>query len=258
MSLLHKGRVCQIGGSNRSVSDKERKLATKAVSFLKAWMRRFSQSNMLDYEHPNAVWVPYGEILGDALKSDKGTDNRINTRIFSLLDIIPLMKVHHRKTLVSGNERQVIAMLEDLSETLHITQNLSGIPPHKLKFFKEYFLPVYKSKREPDFKDDKIEDRIGITTAELRAYYKKETGKSITAANIKNQFLNELLNNGFIDEQVSAIDKRYHIYFPIIEIPQEQKIKKLFNEKPLNNFLDHNKIIPSKYYKKVPEKLVRT
>jgi hypothetical protein len=233
------------------VSDKERILAKKSVSFLKGWMHRLFQSNMLDYDHPNAVWIPYNYILADALKSDRGTDNRITNRIFSLLNIIPLTKVHHRQTLVFGNERSVIATLEDLSETLHITQNLSGIPPHKLRFHKEYFLPLYESKTEPDRKEDKPEDRIGVTTSQLRDYYKSKTGKSITTVNIINTYLNELENNGFIDKQDSAIDKRQKIYFPIMEIPKEQKIKKLLSEKAISNFLEHNKIIPSKYLIKI-------
>ena len=235
------------------VSDKERRLTKKAVSFLEDWMHRLFQSNMLDYEHPNAVWIPYYEILANALKSERGTDNRITNRIFSLLNVIPLTKVHHRQTLVFGNERLVIAELEDLSETLHITQNLSGIPPHKLKFYKECFLPLYESKTEPDIKDDKIEDRKGVTTSQLRDYYKSKTGRSITTENIINTYLNELENNAFIDKQDSAIDKRKKIYFPIMEIPKEQKIQKLLSEKPIRNFLEHNRIIPSKYFKKIPE-----
>ena len=116
----------------------------------------------------------------NALKSERGTDNRITERIFSLLNIIALTKVHHRQTLVYGNERLVIATLKDLSETLHITQNLSGIPPHKFKFFKEIFLPLYESKTEPNSKDDKVEDRRGVTTSQLSEYHKLRTGKSIT------------------------------------------------------------------------------
>ncbi|MGH9973014.1 MAG: hypothetical protein ACRD93_03855, partial [Nitrososphaeraceae archaeon] len=142
------------------VSDKERELAKKAVSFLKKWTRHLYQSHMLDYQHANAVWIPYNRILADALKSERGTDNRITNRIFSLLNIIPLTKVHHRPNLVYGKERLVIAELEDLSEALHITQNVSGIPTHKLKFYKEIFLPLYESKIKPDIKDDKYEDRI--------------------------------------------------------------------------------------------------
>jgi len=234
------------------VSDKERKLARKSVSFLKRWMHRLAQSNMLDYDHQNAVWIPYAFIFANALKSERGTDNRITERIFSLLNVMALTKVHQRETLVYGNERLVIATLEDLSETLHITQNLSGIPPHKLKFFKEVFLSLYESKTEPNFKDDKVEDRRGVTTSQLSECHKLKTGKSITTQNIINTYLNELENNGFVDKQDSQIDKRQKIYFPIMDMPKEQKIKKLVSGTRVTNFLQHSKIIPSKYFKKIP------
>jgi hypothetical protein len=38
-----------------------------------------------------------------------------------------------------------------------------------------------------------------------------------------------------------------------MEISKDEKIEKLFNEDSLNNFLQPNKIIPSKYFKKIPE-----
>jgi hypothetical protein len=235
------------------VSDKERKLSKKAVSFIRIWIHRLTHSNELDYQHPNVVWIPFYEILANALKSERGTDNRITNRIFSLLNVIPLTKIHHRQTLVCGNEHNVIATLEDLSETLHITQNLSGIPPHKLKFYKEIFLPLYGSKTEPDTKGDKIEDRKAVTTSQLRDSYKSKTGRSITSVNIINTYLNELENNGFVDKEDSQTDKRQKIYFPIIEIPKEQKIEKLLSKGPVSNFLEHSKITPSKYFKKIPE-----
>jgi hypothetical protein len=237
------------------ISGKERELAKKAVSYLKRWMHNLFESNGMDYEHRNAVWVPYYKILANALKSDRGRDNRVNDRIFSLLTMIPLTKVTHRPNLVYGKERLVIGELADLSEALHISQNVSGIPTHKLKFYKEIFLPLYESKTKPDpSKDgDKVEDRKAVTTSQLSEYYKSKTGKSITTANIQNTYLIELENNGFIDKQDSDIDKRKKIYFPIMDISKDENIEKLFNEDALNNFLQPNKIIPSKYFKKIPE-----
>jgi integrase len=81
----------------------------------------------------------------------------------------------------------------------------------------------------------------------------QKTDKSITTANIQNTYLIELENNGFIDKQDSAIDKRQKIYFPIMDISKDEKIEKLFNEDSVNNFLQPNKITPSKYFKKIPE-----
>ena len=84
------------------------------------------------------MWVPFGSILAEILPSEKGTDNRFAKRIFSFLIIITLTRAYLRSTLVYGSERLVIADIEeDLHEVLHITQNLSGIAPYKLKIYKE-------------------------------------------------------------------------------------------------------------------------
>ena len=97
---------------------------------------------------------------------------------------------------------------------LHITQHLSGIPPYKLKFFKEFFLPLYNSKQTPDTNPDdngKQERVIAVTTRELCEYYKEKTGKTITTNNLKQNYLNEYVNNAFIDEEDSVLDKRQKI-----------------------------------------------
>jgi len=242
------------------VSDKDQELAKKCVVYIKKWISRLALVNRLDYKHGNAVWIPYGDpILWSRLSGNKGTDNRATNRIFSFLNIIPMAKAHLRPTLVYGNERQVIATLDDLSETLHITQNMSGIPTHKVKFFTDIFTDLYDSKTGPDIKDDKVEEIKAVTTSQLCEHYKLKTGKSITNRNLHNQFLNELLNNGFIDERESLIDKRQKIYFPIMEMPikdqlaDSEKIGKYGNTEPLRNFLQHNKIKVSEFCKKIPE-----
>jgi hypothetical protein len=38
-----------------------------------------------------------------------------------------------------------------------------------------------------------------------------------------------------------------------MDISKDEKIEKLFNEDSVNNFLQPNKITPSKYFKKIPE-----
>jgi hypothetical protein len=238
------------------VSDKELELARKAVSFLRSWITKLFMTNGTDYNHANAVWIPYGEILSSRLSGNKGTDNRATNRIFSLLNIIPLINVNHRPNLIYGNERLVIATLEDLSETLHITQNMSGIPTHKVKFYTDIFTKLYESKTEPDSKDDRVEDIIAVTTSQLCEFYKSETGKSISTKNLHNQFINELLNNGFIDERDSLTDKRQKIYFPIMEMPikdesDNKKIRNYGNMDSLSNFLQHNKIKVSEICKKI-------
>lgn len=244
------------------VSDKERNLAKKAVSYLKDWINRLFTLNNADYDHDNIVWIPYGGILADALPHNKGTDNRAANRIFSLIRIVALTKVRHRSNLLygkGGKERLVIAELEDLAEVLHITQkNMSGIPSYKVDFYTDYFLPLYGSKIEPNkhIKLGKEEDILAVTTSELCDYYKQKTGKPITSDSIRKTYLNELINNGYVDYQDSKIDGHGKIYFPVMEMPiksQDKNEQNLKESTDSRSFLQHSMLIPSKSFKKIPE-----
>src|SRR5262249_53698018 len=153
--------------------------------------------------------------------AEKGSDNRMTKRILSFLVIITLARAHLRGRLEYGNESLAIADIsEDLHEVLHITQNLSGIPPYKLKVFKKIFLQLYKSKQNPDKSGDGRQERIpALTTRELCVAYHERTGKAITTNNMKQSYLNEFISNGLIDEEDSVLDRRQKIYYPIIDLP---------------------------------------
>ncbi|MGC2685944.1 MAG: hypothetical protein WA323_29175, partial [Candidatus Nitrosopolaris sp.] len=147
--------------------------------------------------------------MAQILPAEKGTDNRITKRILSFLIIITLTRSHIRGRLEYGSESLAIADIdEDLHEVLHITQNLSGIPPYKLKFFKEVFLPLCKSKQSPDKDNNKQERIIALTSRQLCEDYKEKTSKTITTNNLKQNYLNEFISNGLIDEEESILDKR--------------------------------------------------
>ncbi len=191
----------------------------------------------------NDFWIPYAEILAEALKADRGTDVRNNKRIFSLLNIIPLVKSENRPKLYLNGHKSIIAILEDLSEVLGITQNLNGIPAYKMKFFKEVFCPLFESKIEPNKSKDgtKEEDEIALTTRQLVDEYKSKFGKTYTTDNLRKIFLVELHNNGIIEEQESKVDARQKIYKPIIP-RDDEKITLLSNSTKFDNFLQHSPI----------------
>ena len=173
----------------------------------------------------NPVWIPYGLLLGEVLPAEKGTDMRIEQRLLSLLNVIPLAKIDSRQKLVNGSEEMVIANLEDLAEVLHITQNTSGIPSYKIKFYKDIFLPLLQSKTKPDEKDGKEEKTIGVTTKELADYYKDTTGKAISTDNLRKTILVELLNNDYLGELKSELDNRQFIYYSLMEFEDSERMK---------------------------------
>ena len=103
------------------MSDNEKEKAKQCILYLK--------QNLSISLSKSDIWIPYGGILGEALKAEKGTDVRNTKRIFSLLNIIPLVKSDNRPKLsLKKGDISTIATLEDLSEVLAITQNLNGLP----------------------------------------------------------------------------------------------------------------------------------
>ena len=92
-------------------------------------IRDFSKSAGQKYvDNDLLVWIPYGNILGEVLRSERGTDNRTNKRLMTLIKIIAISKSKLRHKLLYVQEEYVIADLDDLAEALYITQNISGIP----------------------------------------------------------------------------------------------------------------------------------
>lgn len=202
-----------------------------------------------------SVWIPYGLILAEALPSDRGIDNRAATRIFSLLNIVALAHADLRPKLIYNDEKMIIAILDDLREVLHITQNLAGIPSYKLQFFKDIFCKLYKSKTEADSNDGKQEDRIAVTTKELCEYYKQRTNKSITTNNMKTTFLNELQNAGYIDCEPSKIDNRKYIFWQVIDPTDDRGviIKNNVDADAMDNNLRYARINLPRNCRNIPE-----
>jgi hypothetical protein len=251
------------------VSDRDAELARKCVLYLTQTIRKFSSNPT-----QNPVWIPFCEILGETLPAQKGVDNRIANRLFSLLSIITLSRAHLRGRLVYGNESLTIADIDsDLHELLYITRNTSGIPSFKLRLYKEIVIELFRQKAEQN-KDEAESTDIThmattvVTTRELCNYYNKKTGKSISTNNMKKTYLDEFINNGLINEQDSDVDKRQKEYNLVADLPSSaesstafdidsenyiSKIKKLRNMGRVDNILQYSKIVLPSSYKYIPE-----
>jgi hypothetical protein len=254
------------------VSPQEKELAKKCAEYLVQHVK-----NTMTQEperQTNPFWIPYGLILGEALPWEKGTDNRITKRIFSFLRMITLSRAHLRCKLKYGDENLIISSLSDLHETLHIMQNLSGIPNYKLSMYSDYYLPCYQLKNEsrdgqPDVSTDgkKVEKVLGISNKEFCDYYKDTTGKILSTRTFRETYVEEWYNNGLIEETDSVIDIRQKIHYPIVllsspgpgsddkAIREEQflKIKPLGVSTRSPLFLQPKPVIVRKEFKEIPK-----
>jgi hypothetical protein len=208
------------------LSDNEIELARDCILLIK---QKITELRSKNGNNKISIWIPYANLLEKELPATKGTDVRLVKRIFSLLNVVPIVKFNLRKILVLSTgdgykeeeeETSVIADLDDLKEVLSITQNFEGIPKYKIEFFNNIFYPCYKAKNDvPDSSKDgtKQEDRIAVTARQLCDTFKKVKGKAITTDNLKKTYLDELMSNGLIDYDKSNIDAKQYIYYPIVE-----------------------------------------
>jgi hypothetical protein len=250
------------------ISDKDKEIAQTGILHIKEKIKNnailLSSSSTLEqcnYESVS-VWIPYTEILASALPSDKGTDVRVAKRIFSFLELLALIKSESRFKLLYGPELLIVASIEDLAEVLYLTQDLNGIPPYKMQFFENVFIPLFNSKDTANEKEGEKEEIIAVTSKELSEYYKLKEGKTMTESNIRKTYLAEFLQNGLVDETNSTIDGRYKIYYPLVELPSEEKIegkyKNYMNSSHSHNLFQYCKIRPSKNYINVEKKWLKS
>ena len=144
------------------ISEKEIDLAKKCILAVKQNIEKLRFNSK-----KTSVWIPFYKLLQQELPSSRGIDVRFAKRIYSFLNVLPIIRNNQRKLLVLENETSIIADLQDLKEVLSITQNFDGIPKQKKDFFDDVFYPCYKSKSEPDCKAD------GSKSEEINSCYYK-------------------------------------------------------------------------------------
>lgn len=193
------------------ISDTARELGKKCFLYLKHQIQQFTSST------DSPVWIPYLDLLADIFPADRGQDNRAFNRFATMLNIIALSKAHLRHKLIYGDEELVIATLEDLSEALHVMQNITGLPPHKLKFYREYILPLYKAKGEK------------LETKAICDFYNANNNDAkgahpMNSDNLRKNYLQELVNHNYLeqerDENTKAIK---YLYTPLVDIEEDDE-----------------------------------
>ena len=183
--------------------------------------------------------------------SDRGQDNRAFNRFATMLNTIALCKAHLRYKVVYDDEELVIPSLNDLQETLHVLQNMSGLPPHKLKFYKEYVLALWEERAS----------MIPLKTKDIADYYnaqKNKDGKGkVTSDNLRKVYLTDLAVHNYLEEEQDPDTKQTrYIYTPLVDIGEEEEVYKASNEPNLEGFdenLQFSKLLIPKNHPGIPE-----
>jgi hypothetical protein len=212
----------------------------------------------------NNVIIPFNEILTKLLlPKDKAFDMTSANRFFGFLALLPLISIDKRPRLILRKKGDPViqtipfALFDDLKVAMFLMEYSNGVRPYVLEWYYDVFLEAYNTKTAADSKENSkgemiTENRIAITTEQLVEKTKNVYKQGYTTKKILETYINPLINQGYIDKANSELDKRAHIYYPVIITA---KNRKLFEIDQSNNFSQQNRIIitnpifyPSKQY----------
>jgi hypothetical protein len=197
----------------------------------------------------NNVIIPYNECIKSSLPRNSASDMTLVRLLYTFLSLLTLINIQQRPrlTIFSRNDLTMrtfpFASFEDLGEALFLIEYANGVRPYVPEWFNNVLLESYNKKDQIDSRvitrggeeREVAENRIALTTEELVSKTKEILGKTYTKKKILDNFVNPLMNQGYIDSIESEIDHRSKIYYPTGVMT---KNRKLFDRKSSNNFID--------------------
>ncbi len=202
----------------------------------------------------NNIFVPFKDAISSSLSKNRASDMTLADRILGYLTLIAAINAENRPVIKLRKEGHpvaqtiVLATFEDLQEALYLIQYANGVRPYILEWYYDVFLPTYNMKTEPDSKVkphgkdgnviERIENRIAVTTQQLSDATMKILSKKLSSKQIREAYLDQLINEGYVDNEKSEVNRSADIYFPISITTKEeaQQVAKtaVFEVAPLN------------------------
>ena len=231
--IVHKHSVPDFLYQKTVVSDQQKDQSREIIKGLKEKIMDISTATS---PGSNNVFIPFDEAIYQSLTTKKSSDMTTADRIAGYLTLIAQVNVEDRPVVIyrqKGNpvtQKIPLATFADLKEALFLMQYSNGVRPYVLDFYRDHFLPAYEERNgEPNSKissDGKYilkESRCGITTQQLADAYAKSTGNKMSTRRIRDTYLDQLVNQGYVDSITSELDHRTDIYFPVVEAQEKER-----------------------------------
>ena len=201
----------------------------------------------------NNVIIPFNELLKRILRKEKASDMTYANRFGAILSLLAIINIDKRPRLVSRREGSLIlqiipfALFEDLREATYLLEYANGVRPYILEWYNDVFLATYNDKTVVDSKinnrgEEIAEKRKALTSRELIDKITEIYNKKISTKQLLQTYITPLINENYIDSSDSELDRRAHVYFPVLE---NIKYDKLFPRNKKNNISQYSRIIIS-------------
>jgi len=155
--------------------------------------------------------------------------------LLSKLTVIAFAHMTERPFVIIDGLPYIIATFFDLNEALDITALTSDLPPFKLRFYSDVFVPAHRAKyvsllsasssqqqtltSDTDIQklNEKEKDVLlacGLTAKELEAFMHEKLQKKLSAKKIRDRYLGPLEEHGLLSVEKDKENERRNIYYP--------------------------------------------
>jgi hypothetical protein len=212
------------------VSDEQKDQAREIIKGLKESILDLSGSVA---PGKNNVFIPFEKAIRDAAITKKASDMTVADRICGNLTLLAAVNTEKRPIIAFRKrgsptlQKIPLATFDDLKEALFLMQYANGVRPYILEWYYDVFIPTYDTKTEVDIratgrytKDGNEvvlkENRIALTTQQLSDATFTIRNKKLSSRQIRETYLDQLINEGYVDTVSSELDRRADIFFPVI------------------------------------------
>ena len=174
----------------------------------------------------NNVFIPFEKAIRESAVTKKASDMTVADRICGYLTLLATVNTENRPVVSFRRRGEPIlqkiplATFDDLKETLFLMQYANGVRPYILEWYYDVFLPTFNAKTAVDFKERDThsirEGRIALTTQQLSDATFEIKKKKLSSRQIRETYLNQLINEGYVDSEKSELNRSTDIYFPVI------------------------------------------
>jgi len=130
------------------------------------------------------------------------------------------MKIEYQHHSKKEKQVFVVTSLESISNAIKILGNISTVPPEKIKFYNQIFIPLIKEKYSIQVKIGErqnvpklVEDTQTLTANEIAEKFTKVFHKPMTPKQVQENYLKPLTDEGILEWKENPDNKRQYLYF---------------------------------------------
>ena len=230
------------------VSREDKEKAKKIVTVLVEKLKNHSK-----YLKPRQFGVKIPFIYAIKIPNNDVWSMTANDRMRRYVAIITKENMDSRPRLVRRDNPNIflpISTFEDCKDTLELMERGgSNIRPYIAEWYNQVFLPAFKEEKgiiKQDVVNDKElkENYVSVTSTQLREKTKQVKGVSISSDELRQKYVDPLINQGIIEKARSEIKKSENIHFPVDD--KGDNIFSLFNGDDLRLTIKNPELYPSR------------